>query len=101
MADGNQLPAEERILRMFAWLDDIARYGGGRCMLAHAWARLACLLDAMATAGWQPGPGTAGSRPAVPSRARPPCWSSVTAARLACGCCRLPDHVADGRNRVA
>lgn len=39
---------DERIRRLFAWLDEIARRGGGQYMLERAWARLASLLDASA-----------------------------------------------------
>lgn len=39
---------DERIRRLFAWLDEISRLGGGQYMLEHAWARLASLLDASA-----------------------------------------------------
>ncbi len=38
----------DRAVGLFAWLDDIGRYGGGPSMLRPAWARLAELLECMA-----------------------------------------------------
>jgi hypothetical protein len=40
----------DRAARLFAWLDDIGRYGGGPAMLRPAWARLAELLENLARA---------------------------------------------------
>jgi hypothetical protein len=37
-----------RAIRLFAWLDDIGRHGGGPSMLRPAWTRLAELLECLA-----------------------------------------------------
>lgn len=46
-----------RALRLFAWLDDIGRYGGGPSMLRPAWTRLAELLERLAGTEQKPFPG--------------------------------------------
>lgn len=55
-----------RAIRLFAWLDDIGRYGGGPSMLRPAWTRLAELLEYLAETEQKrfPGQPQQRSRPA-------------------------------------
>jgi hypothetical protein len=46
-----------RAIGLFAWLDDIGRYGGGPSMLRPVWTRLAELLECLAGTEQKPFPG--------------------------------------------
>ncbi|HEY2264482.1 MAG TPA: hypothetical protein VGI96_17795 [Streptosporangiaceae bacterium] len=102
----DRLNAEHaRAIRLFAWLDDIGRYGGGPSMLRPAWIRLAELLEFLAGTEQElfPGQPQQRSRPAgmavvtwqddvraalcTVQRLDPGCaawWNGVHKARSAC-----------------
>jgi hypothetical protein len=61
-----------RVISLFAWLDDIGRYGGGPSMLGPPWTRLAELLEGLAGTEQKQFPGQS------PQRSRPAGMAVVT-----------------------
>ena len=81
------------MVRLFAWLDDIGRYGGGPSMLRPAWGRLAELLEGLArteqagstaTVTWPDAVREAIRAAQMHDPGSAAWWNGVHAARSAC-----------------